>query len=307
MNSAKLTAPRNLIFICFIVLSIIVFWKPLSALLSFSWHDVEYSHIILISLISIFLVFYERRKIFSEVSYGFGVGTSLLLLGGTLYRFAEEYAFPSIPVENLTPRILGIVILWVGGFAFCYGTRAFRAAAFSLLFLFLMVPVPGAMMDQPILFVQRASAEVADLLFNLTGVPVFRNGFMFSLPGLNIEVAKECSGIHSTLSLCMVSLIAGHLCLRSAWRKIFLMLAIFPIVSVTNGLRIFVISVLSAYVSRSFLSGNLHHNGGVIFFLLALALLTPVFQLFRKAEALSGLLNTAIGNGDDRGIGSVQA
>ncbi len=256
----------------------------MSALLSFSYHDEEYSHIILVPLISVLLIYYERKKVFSEVRNGFGVGTGLLLLGAILYGFAGEHTSPSSPSDNLTLKILSVVILWGGGFVIFYGTRAFRAAVFSLLLLLLMVPLPASMMDQPILFVQQASAEVADLLFNLSGVPVFRSGFFFSLPGLTIEVAKQCSGIHSTLALFLVSLIAGHLFLRSIWRRIFLSLAIFPIVSLTNGLRIFTVSSLAAYVDKGFLAGDLHRKGGIAFFLLALGLLTPILRVLRKSE-----------------------
>src|SRR2546430_10377544 len=35
----------------------------------------------------------------------------------------------------------------------------------------------------------------------LLGVPVLRTDFTFSLPGLTIEVARECSGIRSSLAL----------------------------------------------------------------------------------------------------------
>jgi hypothetical protein len=38
-----------------------------------------------------------------------------------------------------------------------------------------------------------------------------------------------------------------------------------------NGLRIFVLAMLGTRVERSFLTGKLHHPGGIIYFLIALA------------------------------------
>jgi exosortase len=107
---------------------------------------------------------------------------------------------------------------------------------------------------------------------------------MFSLPGISIEVAKECSGIHSTLALFIVSLLAGHLFLSSGWKKFVLVLFALPIVCVTNGLRIAVLTLLAVYVDSSFMYGSLHRGGGIGFFLLALLFLSAILHLLRKGE-----------------------
>jgi hypothetical protein len=52
--------------------------------------------------------------------------------------------------------------------------------------------------------------------FKLFGVPVFRQGFRFSLPGVEIEIAKECSGIRSSVALYNTGLLIGHVFLPSA-------------------------------------------------------------------------------------------
>src|SRR5207244_11592806 len=106
----------------------------------------------------------------------------------------------------------------------------------------------------------------------------------FALPGVTIEVAKECSGIRSSLALLVTSLLAGHLFLRSGWRKSVLVLAILPLLVVKNGIRIVTLSLLSIYVDPGFLTGSLHHEGGIIFFLLALILLAPVLWFLQRLK-----------------------
>ena len=128
------------------------------------------------------------------------------------------------------------------------------------------------------------SAEVSYAVFELLGGPVYRTGFIFALPGLTIEVAKECSGIRSSLALLITSLLAGHLFLRSAWTKAVLTLATLPLLIVKNGIRIVTLSLLSIYVDPSFLTGSLHRDGGIVFFFLALVLLTPVLWLLQTSE-----------------------
>src|ERR1051325_5116946 len=94
-----------------------------------------------------------------------------------------------------------------------------RHLGFPASFLVLMVPFPSALTNWIEMFFQHTSADAASFLFNLTGMPVFREGLVFHLPGIAIEVAKECSGTHSTLVLFITSLLAGHLFLRSRWKK----------------------------------------------------------------------------------------
>ena len=92
-------------------------------------------------------------------------------------------------------------MIWIGAFALCYGSRVARAAAFPLLFLLLMVPLPEAVLDKTIYLLQLGSTEIACLLFKVCQVPVFATGFILSLPSVSIEVAKECSGIRSSVAL----------------------------------------------------------------------------------------------------------
>jgi exosortase len=213
-----------------------------------------------------------------------GIGPALLLVGVFLNWPALKALPPLGTEELLSTKILGLVLFWIGGFILCYGTPAFQAGMFALLFLLLTVPIPGFILDKPMMAVQYGSAEVSALVFNLSGVPVLRQGTIFSLPNISIEVAKICSGIHSTLALFIVSLLAGHLFLSSAWKKVVLVLFTLPIVCLTNGLRIAGLTLLTEYVDPSFMHGSLHQEGGVFFFLAAMAVLLGVLWPLRKGE-----------------------
>jgi exosortase len=200
----------------------------------------------------------------------------LMLAGALLYSLA--------PGDLLWVSIAALVLMWTGGFALCYGLRALRAALFPALFLFLMVPVPDAFLNHAIVWLQQGSAEVSYVIFRLVGVPISRSGFVFDLPGITIEVAEACSGIRSSVAVLIISLLAGHLFLRSAWTKMLLLLATLPLLVVKNGIRIVTLSLLSIYVNPSFLTGSLHRQGGILFFLLALGLLVPAVALLQRAE-----------------------
>jgi exosortase len=268
-----------------VMVSIIIFWTPLSIVLHYPiWtndaYD-KYCYTVIVPFLSVSLLYFDRRSIFLNARYGLRAGT-LLLLTGLLSRLIAGQ-FPSrIGVGNsLSIEFLGLVAFWIGAFILCYGTSTFRAGAFPLLLLFLTVPVPDFLLDKLIVTAQYGSAEVSSLIFGLSRVPVLRNGLVFYLPDISIRVEKECSGIHSTMAILLVSLIAAHLFLASRWKKILLVLLAIPIVCVTNGLRIAVLTLLAQYVNRSFLFGRLHHQGGVVFFSLALLLLYATLRLMR--------------------------
>lgn len=279
---------RSALFILLVTVSLFIFWMPLRLLLHYSLlgdnlYD-QYSYTLAIPFISMAVVFVERNKIFTSVKFCSLWGVILLLTAVALNLIAEQPLNQFGADNSLSIEIFALVMFWLAGFILCYGTRAFRAGAFPLLFLLLFVPIPDSVLDKPVTAVQYGSAEVCSLIFGLVGVPVLRNGMEFHLPGTAIEVAKECSGIHSTLAILLISLIAGHLFLPSVWKKVVLVLFAFPIVCITNGLRITSLTLLAEYVDPKFLHGSLHHQGGMGFFLLALLLLFAILQPLRSGS-----------------------
>jgi len=123
------------------------------------------------------------------------------------------------------------------------------------------------------------------VLFKLSGMPFLKEGPVFHLPGITIEIAKQCSGIRSSLGLFVTAIIVGHLFLQSDWRKLILLLFVFPITVLKNGIRIMTLSLLAVYVDEKFITESfLHRSGGFLFYLPALLLLGIVLWWLRKAE-----------------------
>jgi exosortase len=277
-------AKANAAFAGFVVLSVIVFWNSLRALAVFSLSRESSSHIVLIPLVSIYLVYTERSLIFRSVRAAPIPGWTLILTAVAGYFWAARLSSVQDPERSLPGATLAIVMLWLGGFLLCYGIEAWRRASFSLLFLLLMVPLPAGILDRAIYLLQQGSTEIAYMLFRAVGVPVLRQGFILALPGVTIEVAKECSGIRSSVALFITCLLAAHLFLRTKWKKVVFVFLAFPLAIIKNGIRITTLTLLSIYVDPGFLKGSLHHDGGFVFFFLALAILAPILLALQKSE-----------------------
>jgi exosortase len=286
-------ARRHSSFVTFVVLSGLIFYNSLTALVKYSLQDESSSHIVLIPLIAFFLLYIERQNKFSITRGSLATGIALALCGVILHWLAARSPFPQGGNWPLSLETLALVLVWIGGFILFYGFAALRAATFPLLFLLLMVPLPDVILDWIIHALQEGSTEGAYLIFQAVGTPVSRNGVLLSLPGVTIEVAKECSSIRSSIALFITCLLAAHMYLRSAWKIAGLLLLGLLLSVVKNAIRIATLTLLSIYVDPGFLTGRLHHEGGFVFFFLALLLLWPVFLWLERSDKPRRSVNSA--------------
>jgi exosortase len=272
---------RNTYALSFWFLSLALFWQPLRSLAILSFHEELASHVLVIPLISGFLIYLERNRIFSAPRYCPALGLPVLLTAVALWTLLPHELSSLGTSDRLSVLAALIVLTWIAGFLFFYGTSPFQAALFPLLFLFLMSPLPMVLSNRLTSLLQSGSAAASYTLFRLIGVPVIRHGFLFSLPGCEIEVAEQCSGIHSGLSLFFAGMLAEYVLLPGTWRKACFTLCIFPIAVFKNAVRIVTIAWLGIYVNPAFFQGQLHRQGGLPFSLLALALMGVVLWLLR--------------------------
>jgi exosortase len=275
---------RNALFFAFLGLSLVLFYAPMKLLIQSSLKNELYSHIVLIPFVSIYLIYIRRRDIFQENDTSIISGSALIVAGIVLFLVGRWFGMDLDQNDFLSITTFSMVLCWIGGYIFCYGLDSSRPALFPLLFLFFMVPVPGFLMERVILLLQTCSAEVSYGIFKLTGIPIFREGVRFDLPGLSVEVAIQCGGIRSSLVLFIVSILAGHLFLASWRSKFILPLWVLPITIVKNAIRIVTLSLLAVYVDPRVLESTIHRRGGIPFFILALSLLGVVLWWLRRSE-----------------------
>jgi len=270
-------------FIASMLASLVVFWAPLHRLLEFAATNSEFSYIPLIPAISTFLIVMRRHRIFGDSNPNPSAGGVIVGVGIPLFSLGR--LFPQVTSGNrLSLTALAIVATWWGLFVFCYGMRAARRALLPLGLLLFMVPAPQRATAEVIAILQHGSAVLAYSLFRMIGVPAIREGMAISLPRLTIEVAPECSGIRSSVSLLILTLAGANLYLRSPWNKILLVSLLVPLSILKNAIRIVTLSTLALYVDSKFLSGPLHRRGGILVFFLAFTMLVPVVILMRRWE-----------------------
>ena len=184
----------------------------------------------------------------------------------------------------MTLIALSFVCFVIAGTFLFLGNKWAHSAIFPLFFLAFMIPLPEAAVDLLENASKEASAEVANWLFLISGTPVLRTGTLFQLPGITITVAKECSGIRSSLVLVITSLLAANMFLRTTWRRALLVAAVIPLGLLRNGFRILVISLLCVHIGPEMIHSLIHRRGGPLFFALSLVPLFAMLWLFRRQE-----------------------
>jgi exosortase len=264
------------------LLTVVMFGPSLKSIIGLGLHDDRYLQIVVAPLACGLLLFVQRAEIFPRATYSPQVGVPLV--SGALLLGA--WAVSAKPAEgSLLSAVFAMILMWMAAFVWCCGAESFRAGFYPLSCLFLMIPFPASWMDQIAAGLQHGSAAAAYRILRLTGIPVFRHGMVFSLPGLDFEVGLECSGIHSSLALMMIAIVAGYFCLRSWWTRTTLIVLTIPIALLKNAIRIVVITVMGARVDRAFFDGPFHHRyGGAIFSLVAVALFVAALASLQRVE-----------------------
>jgi len=283
---------RNFEFLLLVVFSLIFWWNPLANTFQLAWTNEAYTHIILVLPLSLALIYFESKTARPAIQPNRRSGALLLVIPLALGFYARmSGAFA--PDAQLTLAMLTLVLWWVACVVFCFGIPVLRAFLFPLFFLLWLVPLPDFLLNWIIVALQIGSAAMARWLFLLARIPVTRSGVTLSLPGIDIEVARECSSIRSSMVLIITTIVLAHLFLRSPWRKVCMVLFAIPLSIAKNALRIFVIVGLATRVDPEYLDGDLHHRGGIVFLMIALAVTGALLWLLVRSEVASGSPLTA--------------
>src|SRR5262245_19966367 len=272
---------------CFAVVLAAVFGHSLLTLIKYAASSQLHSYILLIPFVSAYLLYIRRDQLPKKYSVDLPLAIVFLAIGLGILIFTYWLDFAG-RVPNINDRLTLLTLsflccLAAAGFLFL-GRVWMRAAAFPLAYLIFMVPMPNAMADVLEQAPAAASAEMANLLFHLSGMPFFRVGPVFQLPNITIQVAQECSGIRSSVILFITSILAANLFLKTTWRRFVLVAIVIPLGILRNGFRIFVIGLLCVHVGPQMIHSLIHRRGGPLFFVISLVPLLLLLWLLRRGD-----------------------
>jgi len=273
---------------CFLIVLVAAFGQSLFALTNYAARSDLYSYILLVPFVSGYLLYIRRHQFPKNYVTNFPLAIVLLVAAAGMLIFSygshSEAKMP-IEAERLALVTLSFLCCVAAGGFFFFGRDWMRSAAFPLAYLIFMVPMPDPMRDALESASKSASAEVANLFFHLSGTPFLRQGAIFQLPNITVEVAQECSGIRSSLVLVMTGILAANLFLKTSWRRIVLVAFVIPLGILRNGFRILVIGLLCANIGPQMIHSPIHTRGGPLFFALSLVPFLLLLLWLHRGEA----------------------
>jgi exosortase C (VPDSG-CTERM-specific) len=271
-------------FAGFLVLLTLLFIQPLTRLMLYAAGSSLYSYIVLVPFITGYLLYLRRGR--ALVPYCTSIAGTVTVGGIGIAALAARIAWRGGLSINDGLALMALAFVSfaaAGGFLFL-GSKWMASKAFPFAFLIFMIPLPDAAVNWLEKASVLASANAAALFFDVAGTPMVRHGTVFELPGIVLQVALECSGIHSSLVLFISSLLASQLFLRTRWRRIVLVAFVIPLGILRNGFRIAVIGLLCVHIGPYMIDSPIHHRGGGLFFALSLIPLFLLLWFLRRQE-----------------------
>ncbi len=237
-----------------------------------------YSHGLLVFPLAAYLFWKLRppQEVWRESSWGLlALGVSTLLYVVALHSHATYLAaFFWIG--------MGASLVWAWG-----GIQVLRRLSFPILFALLAVPLP---------FVEAASLPLsqwagswAGHIVRLFGIPVEVRGNMVSLPGTDLVVGAQCSGLRSMVALVTLSVLFAFLVQGPWWGRFILVLSALPIALVGNLARVTTLLMVAHRWGTEAGFRFYHNYSGYVFLLAAFATLILISWGVRCREIRSDI------------------
>jgi exosortase C (VPDSG-CTERM-specific) len=273
-------------FLISAVLLLLIYGKELAELVRYSFGVDLHSHVPLIPMVSAYLIHQEKAR--WPLSCGSSPGMATLAALPGAVTLALRLGVTGLSQnDSLALGAFSFLCFLVAAGFFFLGRIWLQRLAFPVGFLIFMVPIPDAVAAGMERFLMTASAGGAETLYTVAGVPFVRAGQIFELPGINLEVARECSGIRSSWALFITSVLAAHMFLRSPLKRLTLVLAVLPLGILRNAFRVLVLGWLCVNRGPYMIHSDIHHRGGPIFFVLSLIPFALLLWGLRRMETKS--------------------
>lgn len=252
------------------------YWPTIVVLVKDWQRDQNYSVGQLVPIAALWLVWHDRAELgrcrISPCWWGIG----LILLAQAARAYGLVFLFDSAQRYSLVVTIAGLVLL-IGG------RELFRQSGWILIFLFLMVPLPGRVHNMISGPLQAQATSGAVFLLELVGLTVGREGNVILLNGsVELAVAEACAGLRMLTAFVVVAAFFAYIVNRPRWQKATLVISSVPIAIVCNLVRLCMTAGLYLVASSDIAEKFFHDFAGLIMMPMAIGILVAELALMNK-------------------------
>lgn len=232
-NIVENSIEKNLLPIALIAIVGVFYYNTLGWLIESWLNNAYYSHGFLVPIVSIYIIWNMRNDLYNIEKKQSQTGLWIFTSGIVIHGIGVLSTIRFLSGLSLVITIFGMVL-------FLFGWEFVNRVKFPILFLLLAIPVPFIDMVAPP--AQTVSAVASSNIAMGIGIPVERDGLVLNTPKGSFEVALECSGLKSIISLLTISTIYAFILEGGLLMRSIIVLSSIPIAMAGNILRI--ISVL---------------------------------------------------------------
>lgn len=262
-----------------LILFIGLFYQTIKETAIICWTDDDYSHGIILPLISIYLIrqkLPEIKKFFSNQTFSiFGL---FLLVTGILILLVGSLT------DLLYLRWLSLFITLTGLIYLNFSKDFAKEITAPLLLNFMAKPLPDSLIPKLFFPLQVIAAKVSYFVLDFLEVPVRLKGNIIEIPGMQLMVEEACSGLRSLIALLTVAAIVVSSMELKFYQK--LLLLAFSIITaiVLNIFRVATTGLLAHFVSQTAATGFFHTFSGLIVFTVGLIILYTFANFLTKRK-----------------------
>lgn len=200
----------------------------------------------------------------------------MILLGQAMRLSGLLFIFESAERYSLVVTGAGVVLLMAGG-------QVFWRLRWILLFLLLMVPLPGKVHNLISGPLQNVATGGAVFCLELLGISVAREGNVIVLnDAVPLAVAEACSGLRMLTAFIVVAATMAYIVRRPRWQRTVLLISSVPIAIACNLARLVVTAELYLVASSETAERFFHDFAGLTMMPLAVLILIGELALMNR-------------------------
>ncbi|HVY22544.1 MAG TPA: VPLPA-CTERM-specific exosortase XrtD [Steroidobacteraceae bacterium] len=260
------------------VISLYPFWDELKFMWGWWMDRPEFSHGILMPVISIFL-FWKNSDKFEKFPFVNNVWGVLLTLFGAFLFLIGKLGSVIVLVQYAYVITLGGVALslvsWQGA----------TSLWMPFVILVLMIPVPEFVLKNMTVDLQLISSKLAVFMMRLAGVTVFLEGNIIDLGTAKLQVAEACSGLRYLFPLMTLGFIIACFYRAAMWKRVVVFLSSAPLTIFMNSFRIAFVGITVDHWGESVAGGFLHDFEGWLIFMASTLLMVGEMMILNRVGA----------------------
>jgi exosortase B len=276
-NSKKGADPSWQVPIILLLGFVVLFGPSYYGLLKTIWTDDEQMHGPIVLAVAVWAIYKIRFEL--SVAEEFFKST----LGWVLLGFGLMVFFVG--------KLFGILVLEIGSQVFvaagCLmllgGRKALKVAAFPLIFLVFLVPLPGHLIDAVTSSLKNVVSVIAEQILYSLNYPIARSGVMITIGQYQLLVADACSGLRSMFSLSAIGFLYIYLMEhKNLKRNVLLAASLIPIAFLANLIRVMILILVTYHFGDAAGQGFIHDFAGLGIFIFSVLTLYSFDQILGR-------------------------